>query len=136
MWETNRILTLPISMNCRNAMNPRITERDRVTIRSISIHLVAVPSSIYELRGIIKYSCVKFSSLWDKFIHFNISYFYVGSEKPVCGDNCWVVTCQLIIISGTVSILLMSIGEDITQPIRSAPILHSLSSLLLVSSSD
>jgi hypothetical protein len=54
--------------------------------------------------------------------------------------NCWVVTCKLIIIIGTISILLMSIGEEIIiQPIRSAPILVSivaLSSLLLVSSID
>ena len=52
--------------------------------------------------------------------------------------SCWTVTCKLIIIIGTISILLMSIGEEIIiRPTRSAPILIlivALSSLLLVSS--
>ena len=52
--------------------------------------------------------------------------------------SCWAVTCKFIIIIGTISILLMSVGEEIIiRPIRSAPILVlivALSSLLLVSS--
>ena len=52
--------------------------------------------------------------------------------------SCWTVTCKLIIIIGTISILLMSVGEEIIiRPTRSAPILVlivALSSLLLVSS--
>ena len=52
--------------------------------------------------------------------------------------SCWIVTCKLIIIIGTISILLMSVGEEIIiRPTRSAPILVlivALSSLLLVSS--
>ena len=50
----------------------------------------------------------------------------------------WIVTCKFIIIIGTISILLMSVGEEIiVRPTRSAPILVlivTLSSLLLVSS--
>ena len=50
----------------------------------------------------------------------------------------WVVTCKFIIIIGAISILLMSVGEEIiVRPTRSAPILIlivALSSLLLVSS--
>ena len=52
--------------------------------------------------------------------------------------SCWTVTCKLIIIIGAISILLMSVGEEIiVRPTRSAPILVlivALSSLLLVSS--
>ena len=52
--------------------------------------------------------------------------------------SCWSITCKLIIIIGAISILLMSIGEEIIiRPIRSAPLLVlivALSSLLLVSS--
>ena len=52
--------------------------------------------------------------------------------------NCWVVTCKFIIIIGSISILLMSVGEEIiVRPTQSAPILVlivALSSLLLVSS--
>ena len=47
--------------------------------------------------------------------------------------SCWTVTCKLIIIIGTISILLMSVGEEIIiRPTRSAPILvlMALSSLL------
>ena len=50
----------------------------------------------------------------------------------------WIVTCKLIIIIGAISILLMSVGEEIiVRPTRSGPILVlivTLSSLLLVSS--
>ena len=52
--------------------------------------------------------------------------------------NCWTVTCKFIIIIGSISILLLSVGEEIiVRPTRSAPILVlivTLSSLLLVSS--
>lgn len=50
----------------------------------------------------------------------------------------WIVTCKLIIIIGAISILLMSVGEEIiVRPTRSGPILVlivTLSTLLLVSS--
>nr|YP_009093888.1 NADH dehydrogenase subunit 2 [Poecillastra laminaris]AIT59115.1 NADH dehydrogenase subunit 2 [Poecillastra laminaris] len=52
--------------------------------------------------------------------------------------SCWTVICKFIIIIGSISILLMSAGEEIiARPTRSAPILVlivALSSLLLVSS--
>ncbi len=53
-------------------------------------------------------------------------------------STLWIVTCKFIIIIGTISILLLSVGEEIiVRPTRSAPILIlivTLSSLLLVSS--
>lgn len=61
-----------------------------------------------------------------------------GLTNGLLITSCWVVTCKLIIIIGTISILLMSVGEEIIiRPTRSAPILVlivALSSLLLVSS--
>nr|YP_001648421.1 NADH dehydrogenase subunit 2 [Cinachyrella kuekenthali]ABW83837.1 NADH dehydrogenase subunit 2 [Cinachyrella kuekenthali] len=62
--------------------------------------------------------------------YFNLGYVMI--------TNCWVVTCKFIIVIGSISILLMSVGEEIiVRPTQSAPILVlivALSSLLLVSS--
>ena len=62
--------------------------------------------------------------------YFNLGYIMI--------TNCWIVTCKFIIIIGSISILLMSVGEEIiVRPTQSAPILVlivALSSLLLVSS--
>lgn len=66
----------------------------------------------------------------------------IGADYFNLGDvmitNCWVVICKFIIIIGSISILLMSVGEEIiVRPTQSAPILIlivALSSLLLVSS--
>lgn len=65
-------------------------------------------------------------------------YFNLDPVMWVGYSTLWIVTCKFIIIIGTISILLLSVGEEIiVRPIRSAPILIlivTLSSLLLVSS--
>lgn len=80
------------------------------------------------------------SIIWADYFNFGLTLWggYLTSSFFI--TNYWTFTCKFLIVIGSISILLMSVREEIIiQPTQSAPILVlivGLSSLFLVSSID